>query len=157
MQQCGGAARHGRRLMFLSKITASGRDSVTGPPVMNLHDLPSTTIGFDDEAGRALAHLRAVLALVEGMAGIERSGPAAMDESALEASAAFALAYANAPSIARRRFDALTVEAASFAAVGLAALLRHRERTGRDCPPAAMRLAQEMRGAIGAITGVLGR
>ena len=124
---------------------------------MNLHDLPSTTIGFDDEAGRALAHLRAVLALVEGMAGINRAPPPTMDESALEASAALALAYANAPSIARRRFDALTVEAASFAAAGLAALLRHRERTGRDCAPAAARLAQEMRNSIAAIEGLLGR
>jgi hypothetical protein len=124
---------------------------------MNLHDLPSSSIGFDDEAGRALSHLRAVLTLVEGMAGIERSRPAPMDEAALEASATLALAYASAPSIVRRRFDALTVEAASFAAAGLAALLRHRERTGRDCAPAAARLAEEMRGSIGAITSVLGR
>lgn len=120
---------------------------------MNHDQAPLHPAGDEAEAAHALVHLREVLALVDRMAG-DRHGASARSASSdqLEEGAALALGYANAPSIARRRFDALASEAAGFAAAGLGALIQHKERTGTDCAPAAQQLADEMRRSIDAMT-----
>jgi hypothetical protein len=109
------------------------------------------------DAAHALLHLRAVLAIVEQMAdGAEPAeAPARIDQQKLDEAASLALAYANIPSVSRRRFDALAGEAAGFSAGGLAALIRHRQRLGRDCAAGARQLAAEMRQSIEAMALML--
>lgn len=97
----------------------------------------------DDRPGQQLARLRAVLALVESMAGIESAGAVDLgDGAALEDR------YASAPGAARRRYDALAGETAAFAAAGIEALIRARVEPVADVSRPAARLAQEMRGSI---------
>jgi hypothetical protein len=119
-----------------------------------------STYALDDEAeaAHALVRLRGVLALVERMAGgFEAASHEAawIDQQALDEGATLALHYANASSIARRRFDALAAEAAGFAAAGLAALIQHKQRSGRECVSAARKLADEMRRSINAMANIL--
>lgn len=125
---------------------------------MSHHQAPAFAEGPEAEAARALLRLRDVLALVERMAGVDapsaRRDP--IDERALDEGAALALAYAHAPSVARRRFDALAGEAAGFAAAGLRALIEHKQRSGRECAPAARQLARDMRSSIEAMTRMIG-
>ena len=119
---------------------------------------PAYADGPEAEAARALLRLRGVLALVERMAGID--APLVLQdpigEEMLHEGAAFALAYAHAPSVARRRFDALAGEAAGFAAAGLRALIQHKQLSGRECAPAALQLARDMRQSLDAMARVIG-
>lgn len=123
---------------------------------MNHSPAPSRPAGSDDGAARDMARLRSVLELIERMAGAPSDKPATIDEASLDHGARLAIAYSSAPTITRRRYDALAGETAACAAAGLAALIRHKERTGRDCAPAAAHLAEEMRRSIAMLTGMLG-
>lgn len=125
---------------------------------MSHYQAPPAPIGEEAEAANALLRLRNVLALVERMTG----GPAPTSpwssgtgEDALDEGALLASAYAHAPTIARRRFDALASEAAGFAAAGLSALIRHKEGRGYDCEPAARQLARDMRQSIEAMESII--
>jgi hypothetical protein len=102
-----------------------------------LHTMPP---GSSDIAHGAIDQLRAVLALVEEMAG-EAPQPLA------------ALVPVPPPScpIARRRLTVLAAETATFAAAGIEALIRHKDMTGVDSVPAARALAGDMRRAIEAL------
>ena len=108
------------------------------------------------EAAHALVRLRGVLMLVEQIAGSTdpAARPSPIDQQLLNDGAAIALDYANASSIARRRFDALAGEAAAFGAAGLNALMRQKQRTGRD-QAAARQLAEEMRQSIDAMARII--
>lgn len=124
---------------------------------MSHYEAPALADGPEAEAARALLRLRGVLTLVERMAGPD-APPAKrhpMDEDMLDEGAALALAYAHAPSVARRRFDALAGEAAGFAAAGLQALIQYKQRSGRDCAPAALQLARDMRLSIDAMARMI--
>ena len=87
--------------------------------------------------------LHAALTLIESFAGEESLPP----PSAEEERTAYAR-YCAAPSLVRRRYDALAGETAAFAAAGIAALLRGKDVDGADPVSAATRLAAEMRRAI---------
>jgi len=125
---------------------------------MNHNQAPAHPAGDEAEAANALIRLRGVLALVERMTAAPHhvsTSTASIDQQALHDGATLALGYANAPSIARRRFDALAGEAVSFAAAGLGALLQHKQRTGDDCAPAAQQLADELRRSIDAMAIII--
>jgi hypothetical protein len=124
---------------------------------MNHSHAPARPTVSDGDAARGIERLRTILALIERMASAPADGSAAINEASLEESARLAIAYANAPTITRRRYEALAGETAAYAAAGLAALIRHTERTGRDCAPAAAHLAAEMRRSIATLAGLLGR
>jgi hypothetical protein len=129
-------------------------------PAMSHYQAPPAPIGEEADAANALLRLRNVLALVERMTGEPASGWSRLGaaEASLDEGAMLAAAYAHAPTIARRRFDALASETAGFAAAGLHALIRHKERTGHDSAPAARQLAGDMRQSIDAMTSlILGR
>lgn len=97
------------------------------------------------------ARLHAALTLIECLAGEEPlPGPSAEQERIAYAR------YCAAPSLVRRRYDALAGETASFAAAGLAALLRWKDAAGADPAPAAARLAAEMRLAIAGLGKLIG-
>lgn len=121
---------------------------------MTHYQIEQHTAAEDDDAISALARLRGALALVErmgeGAAALPR-GAMTFDQQALDDGAMLALAYANASSVARRRFDALASEAAAFAAAGIRALIQYKDRTGEDCAPAARQLADEMSRSIAAM------
>jgi hypothetical protein len=124
---------------------------------MSHYQIPAYVAGDEADAAHALRRLRDVLTLVEHMTGETEAaiGRPAIDHQALDDGAAVALAYANAPSVARRRFDALAGEAAGFAAAGLDALIRHKQRTGSDSIAAARQLAEEMRNSIEAMASII--
>lgn len=115
------------------------------------------TLHVPKESGAAVAdgalaqrdRLRAALALVESMAG-GRARRAKVADTAPPPDA-----YARARPIARRRFDAVAGEAGAFAAAGIAALIRHRDATGRDCAAAAEQLSRDMRAALAALDRIL--
>jgi len=112
----------------------------------------------DGDAISALVRLRGALALVERMAEGANTlpeNPALLDQQALDDGATLTLAYANASSVARRRFDALASEAAGFAAAGLKALIQYKQRTGKECAPAARQLADEMGRSITAMSRII--
>src|SRR5688572_28420487 len=121
---------------------------------MSQYQAPILAEGPETDAANALLRLRGVLTLVEEMAnGSEPVEPATrIDQRRLDEAASLALAYANASSVARRRFDALAGEAAGFTAAGLAALIQHKQRMGRDCPAGARQLATDMQQSIEAMT-----
>ena len=104
------------------------------------HQSPLQQLSVPVEAGHQVARLREVLLLVEELAGRERDedGGAALDESAR-----FSSAYANALPIAQRRFDALADETAAWAATAVEALLARQDAPE---PPraAATVLAREL-------------
>lgn len=85
-----------------------------------------------DPAAAQIAQLCAVYGLVGEMAGLPASG--LPDETALIA------AYRDAPSVARRRFEALAGETAGFAASAIGALIESGERPA----PVAAVLAAEL-------------
>jgi hypothetical protein len=125
---------------------------------MSHYQTAAYSIEDEAEAAHALVRLRGVLALVERMAGgtdAAAQEAAWIDQQALDDGAALALGYASAPSIARRRFDALAAEAAGFAAAGLSALIQHKQRTGGECATAARELADEMRRSIDAMERII--
>lgn len=105
-----------------------------------------TALAEDTAAMERRAQLRAALAIVARMAGVAEVPAETPDEIARRADA-----YRGATPIARRRLDALAAEAGAFASAGIAALIRHRDTTGRDCAPAASQLMLEMRRAIAAM------
>lgn len=118
---------------------------------------PLPCVDLDEaEAAHALVRLREMLMLVEQIAGGAdlAARPSPIDQRTLNDGAAIALDYANASSIARRRFDALAGEAAAFGAAGLGALMRKKQRTGRD-HAAARQLAGEMRQSIDAMARII--
>lgn len=93
-----------------------------------------------EDAGRRVAHLRHVLDLVGQVAGRTAT---ADDDAELDEAALFAGAYALALPVAQRRFDALAEETATWAAIGVEALLE----SGNN-PAAAARLTAELDGAV---------
>lgn len=114
------------------------------------HQSPAQFGSIPIDAGRQVAQLRHVLALVETFAGngpAPRSGDAALDEAARLGGA-----YGDALPIVRRRFDALVSETAAWSAVAVQALLKGG---GKAPPAAARRLADELRTAIKRLTALL--
>ena len=103
------------------------------------------------DAGERIARLRGILALVERMgAGEAETAPS---DQALDEAARLTLAYADAPAVARRRFDALAEDTTAYAAAGIAALMRARGSEGARS--AARLLAREMRRSIAALAAIL--
>ena len=101
-----------------------------------------------EDAGRRIAHLRHVLELVSQLAG--RVLPA-NDEAGLDEAALFAGAYVHALPVAQRRFDALAADTATWAAVGVEALLE-----AGQAPAAAALIAAELDRALGELRAILG-
>src|SRR5688500_10914466 len=103
-----------------------------------------TELASPVEAGRQIAQLRHILGLVEQIAGrTPRGGPSKQgDESRISN------ASERASPIVQRRFDALTMETAAWAAAGVQALLVAKASLG---PPraAAAGLADELGIALG--------
>jgi uncharacterized tellurite resistance protein B-like protein len=125
---------------------------------MTHYQVQNHPVADDSDAISALVRLRGALALVERMAEGANSlpdKPLVLDHQALDDGATLTLAYANASSVARRRFDALASEAAGFAAAGLKALIQYKQRTGRECAPAARELADEMSRSIAAMSRII--
>ena len=96
------------------------------------------------DAGRQIAQLRHVLALVREMA--EGPQPASSD-AMLDEDARISSAYSDAYAIVRRRFDALAAETAAWAAAGVRALLAAKE-LGRPTAGAARQLASDLDRAL---------
>jgi hypothetical protein len=103
------------------------------------------------DAGERIASLRGILALVERM-GAGDTDPTPSDE-ALDEAARLSAAYADAPAVSRRRFDALAEDTTAYAAAGIAALMRARGSDGARS--AARLLAGEMRRSIAALAAIL--
>ena len=104
------------------------------------------------DAGRQLAQLAHVLALVEELAGRPQASPD--QDGALEQSAQASGFYSDALPIVRRRFDALAAETAAWSAAGVEALLAAGEKRSRA---AARRLADELQAAVGDLRKLLRR
>ena len=105
------------------------------------------------DAGRQIAQLRHVLGLVGQIAGYKRSLPDA--EAALDEGARITAAYEQAMPIVQRRFDTLAAETASWAALGVRALIKAK---GSSNPRAAAgRLALELEQSLRELTGMLRR
>lgn len=104
----------------------------------------SLALAGEDMGGRQLLQLRAVLALVEGIAGESGAGAAEDDPSDRQ----LMHAYARASGVAQRRYDVLAGETATFAATGIDALIRHKAVTGAEAAAGAVQLAAELRRAI---------
>lgn len=100
-----------------------------------------------EDAGRRVAHLRHVQALVGQLAG---RAPAPRAEAGLDEAALLAGAYAHALPVAQRRFDALAADTASWAAIGVEALL-----DAGQAPAAAARLAAELDRALAELRSIL--
>lgn len=103
------------------------------------------------DAGERIARLRGILALVERMGAGDND--AAPSEQALDEAARLTMAYADAPAVSRRRFDALAEDTTAYAAAGIAALMRARGSDGARS--AARLLAHEMRRSIAALAAIL--
>lgn len=114
---------------------------------MTLHST-DPFLAVSEDAGRRIAQLRHVLELVRQLA--QGSAPAAIADAALDESARFASAYANALPVVQRRFDALAAETATWAAAGVEALL-----AAGDAPAAAAQLATEIDRALRELRAVL--
>ncbi|PTD18990.1 hypothetical protein [Sphingomonas fennica] len=104
-----------------------------------------------DDPGRRFARLAGALALVERLAGMESP---LEDRASAEDIAA---GYGRATPIARRRFDALASETATFSAAGMEILLRQRTAGRGDCRAAARRLAAEIAAALAAMAALVAR
>jgi hypothetical protein len=102
------------------------------------------------DAGGEIAQLRQVLALVEELAGAA-SGP---DGGALDEAARVSAAYESAQPIVQRRFDTEAARTARWAAAGLEALVTLEER-GWPVKPAAGKLAEELRKALGQLRQIV--
>lgn len=109
--------------------------------------LPQALAGAD--AGRQIAQLREVLALVRsigGGCGEDPGSDAALDEAARVSSF-----YEDSLPIAQRRFDALVGETVAWASAGVEALSLARA----PAPAAAARLADELDRTIGDLLKLL--
>jgi hypothetical protein len=104
------------------------------------------------DAGRQLAQLAHVLALVEELAG--RPTVPGQGDQTLEQGAQVSSFYSDALPIVRRRFDALAAETAAWSAAGVEALLAAGEKRSRA---AARRLADELQAAVSELTKLLRR
>ena len=93
------------------------------------------------EAGRQLAQLGEVLALVERIAG--RGAGAGIADAALDRAARVGTAYGDAMPILQRRFDAMVAETVAWAAAGVEALT-----VAGGSPAAAARLADDLSQAL---------
>jgi hypothetical protein len=109
--------------------------------------LPEMLAGAD--AGRQVAQLREVLALVRSVGGAAAAGIG--PEAALDEAARVSSAYGDALPIVQRRFDALVGETVAWAAAGVEAL----SLAGGPSPAAAARLADELGLAIGDLKKLL--
>ena len=115
------------------------------------HHAPSAPAPAGADPGRQVAQLREALALVERIAGADsgrRSG-----ELLLEEAARLSDGYDRALPIVQRRFDAVALETAGWAAAGVEALLA----AGAASPPraAAARLAAQLDRAISELTDLI--
>jgi len=104
------------------------------------------------DAGDQIARLHGILAVVERLGECAEQTPT--PDHALEEAAQLSMAYADAPAIARRRFDALADDTAAYASAGVEALMRIRG--GQGAPAAARLLARELRRSISALVTILG-
>lgn len=103
-------------------------------------------------AGRQVEQLRHILGLVEQIAG--RKAPLAV-EAAIDENARISSAYEEAAPIVKRRFDALTMETAAWAAAGIQALLI--AKADADPPRAAAAgLADELAAALRRLNRLVG-
>ena len=114
------------------------------------HQSPPSPAPPGLDPGRQVAQLREALRLVERIAG--RPGVEA-DEARLDEAARVSDAYDRASPIVQRRFDALAIETAGWAAAGVEALLI----AGAASPPraAAQRLATQLDRALSELTGLI--
>ncbi len=103
------------------------------------------------DAGRQLAQLRQVLALVEQIAG--RRPPTGAVDAALDEAARVSSAYGDALPVVQRRFDALAAETSAWAAAGVEALAAASERG--SARHAARRLAEELDRTLSYLTALL--
>ena len=103
------------------------------------------------DAGRQVAQLRQVQALVGQIAGRQASTD---EDRSLDENARIASAYDNALPILRRRFDALAAETAAWAAAGVAALIA-AGRGGEPPQAAAATLADELDHALSRLGALL--
>lgn len=117
---------------------------------MTQQDFAPYAPGLADAGGQA-AQLSEVLALVEEIAGL---APSARGDAALEAAARVSAAYAAAPPVAQRRFDARAAATARWAAAGVETLLRLQD-AGRPSAPAAGALAKALRAALAELSGIV--
>ena len=118
------------------------------------HQAPTDSAQRTADPGGQIARLRHVLALVEEIGGGPRQKP--RPESALEENATISSAYADAPAIVQRRFDAMATETALWAAAGVKALLAVRA----PAPPpraAAAVLAAELARSMRQLHRMIGR
>lgn len=114
---------------------------------------PSPDTQTDHDPAQAIVRLSAVHDLVVELAGgAPQSALAGIrfkdDPEAL---------YARAPSLIQRRFDTIAVQAASFSAAGVAALIAVRGERTEAHRAAADLLAAEMRKSIRAMAAMLAR
>jgi hypothetical protein len=93
------------------------------------HQAPPASALPGGDPGRQVASLREALILVRGICG---DGHEPAREALLDEAAWFSSAYERASPIRQRRFDALSGEAAAWAAAGVEALL-----TAGSTPPTA--------------------
>ena len=102
------------------------------------------------DAGRQVAQLRQVLALVGEIAGRR---PSASGDAALDEAARVSSAYGDALPVVQRRFDALAAEASAWAAAGVEALVAASERG--SARHAARRLAEELERTLSDLSAML--
>ena len=103
------------------------------------------------DAGAEIAQLRQVLVLVDEIAG---RPPSRLDGGALDEAARVSAAYGSALPIVQKRFDALAAQTATWAAVGVEALMKIGA-AGRPTGPAAARLADELRKALATLRDIV--
>ena len=117
------------------------------------HEMLTRYLPSGADAGGQLAQLRNVLLLVEQIAGRipwPGGGDAALDEGARLSSA-----YERAMPVSQKRFDALAMETANWAAAGVEALLAAQD--GPSPEAAAAVLADELSRAISELPKTLRR
>ena len=112
------------------------------------HQAPPAPAHPAADPGRQVASLREALLLVRGICG-EHESPA--PEALLDEAAWFSSAYHRASPVVQRRFDALSGEAAAWAAAGVEALL-----SAGPAPAApAHRLAGALENSLGRLRALL--
>ena len=109
------------------------------------HQEPQQQTPQPIEAGWHVARLRSVLMLVEQMAG--RDAQPLDEDAVLDEGTALNAAYGRAVPVAQRRFQALAVETAGWAAAGVEALLAHQDALNPPRAAAAV-LALELDRAL---------
>lgn len=115
------------------------------------HQSPAHAAISGADAGRQVAQLRQLLALVDRIAG-RRPAAGAVD-AALDEAARVSSAYGDALPVVQRRFDALSAEASAWAAAGVEALVAASERG--SARHAARRLAEELERSLSSLTALL--